>query len=114
MKEGPVIDFFGVVTTTDPVPALMGTLTISAVDVALITWALTPLNFTILSFNVELKPVPIIVTSESGLPEEGLIEVIEREVEGGGSLGCGSSFLQDPSINIKATNKNKFLIAAIG
>src|SRR5438874_12583083 len=93
---------------TGPLPAPIGTLTTRVVADALVTFALTPLNFMIFSFKTVLKLLPFILTSVSGFPNIGLIDVME------GGLACfasGVSFLQEEiKAMVNNNSKNKFFI----
>jgi hypothetical protein len=61
-----------------PLVAVAGTVTVSDVDVALVTLAVTPLNLTMLLAAVALKLVPVMVTVDPKAPEVGMKPVIER------------------------------------
>ena len=66
----------GVVTDIFPVVPPTGASTTSDVRLALFTVAAVPLNLTVLSDVVVLKPFPEIVIMAPALPEEGLMELI--------------------------------------
>jgi hypothetical protein len=72
------------VTETGPVLPPTGAVTTRVVDVALLTAAVVPLNFTLSLAEVTSKCVPVIVTEVPAVPEMGLIDAIVGAGGGGG------------------------------
>ena len=64
-------------TVMGPVFALAGTVAVNCVEVAAVTVAATPLNWTISCDGVALNPLPLMVTDVAGAPPLGEKLVIE-------------------------------------
>ena len=81
-------------TVIRPVVAPVGTVVVIELIVLALTVAAVPLNFTSLLLGVELKLVPLIVTTEPNVPVIGLTLVI---VGGGGTVTVKSFMLKTVS-----------------
>jgi hypothetical protein len=81
VKVHPLLTPTPVATTTLPVVAPAGTVTVMLVALQLLAVAAVPLNFTVLSPWVAPKLLPLIVTTELTNPE-----YVERLVITGGGL----------------------------
>lgn len=83
MVSGKTRNSLGLVTVvaalvTEILPVVdAGTATTRLVGEELVTLAATPLNFTIFSAGMELKPVPFIVTDDPTLPLDGVNPLTE-------------------------------------
>jgi hypothetical protein len=71
VNGSPLLDKPATLTTTFPLVAAAGTVTVTAVCVQLVVAAPTPLNITRLAFEVPPRFVPVIVTPVPGEPLVG-------------------------------------------